>query len=262
MLLMLLLAVTATAQSFPYNHPEILVGKEVKIIETMESEQRGYSSFYSTTSMSSMNTYMPTYTYSTYSKKEALIGKTFKVLSSERYEGYGNPYRLKLEAPDKTLLYYGYRTSIGDFDFPFEVIGGLTIPDEYYCDLAEKMQSGESTIYTVNAGIGLNLVKMVTPKTTTITLTVIEFIESDGKYGNGVALLLENNKKIAFPELTIIPMVNDAKHYKYMHTFEFSKKDLELLKTNKVIGVKFIDKVVPIDNGAQIQGALNCIQKL
>jgi hypothetical protein len=249
-------------QHFPGKRPELLIGKEVTVVPTIESAAlKGQPYFYS--DRKTLQTYLPSSARSSYTDP-AIEGKKFKVTSVEPVVENSRPYMyLSLEAEDKSTLYYKYSPTMAEFSYPFEVTGGLTVPADFYCDFVEKNIFGTITAYDANVGIGMKLSKRISDGKTSYTLHITTFIESEGKTARGAVLVLENNKKIATnPDLPIVPTYQSGKSYKYMHGFELSPKDVELLKSNKVLGLRLLDKVVPITTGVKIQGVLSCMTKL
>ena len=141
LLLAFFTTIASKAQNFPADHIELLEGKELKVMPLPESSQPyGYRNFYSDSKLKKV-----------YKEKKhstpynVLVGKVFKVLS---YEPYLNligqqRYKLKLENEDTGILYYEYDPSF-EYDFNFEVIGGLVFSEEFYCE--QIMEKSTSTI--------------------------------------------------------------------------------------------------------------------
>lgn len=187
----------------------MLQGKEIKVLPKVDAQKYGYRNFYTDESLT--KNYM--------SKTETtphaeLVGKVFKVVSYTPHKHLGTTkYKLKLEN-DKISLYYNYNPKFVS-DFPFEVIGGLTYPEGYFCEQAVQKPSepGKSKEYEfafVN-GVKLNyFVKdafefMIFTINSPTKLTLAKDAEI-----KGVTLTFDNGEIIDLPEQTIKHAPNGA----------------------------------------------------
>jgi len=253
LLIAMLFAFAAKAQeSYPGKHPELLVGKQVKVITNMV-EKYGYGNFYTDESM--LKTYIedPQKRATNYTD---LLDKTFTVVSAGPVEmGHS---KLQLKAANGETMYYNLNTKLA-FNYPFEVIGGLTIPAEYYCEEITQSTFDNSTIYESNPALGVMLRREITPgKPDLSSITIFVFMEHNIKPQTTGTLILENNKTVVFNARMIAQHIS-AKLFKYQFSVIPSAKEIELLKNNKILGVKIGDKIAPIQGGNKTKNVFACL---
>lgn len=257
--LLLFLSITLMAQNYPNKMPELLLGKQVKIIESQMSSnpKYGYTHFFADTLPKQ---YMPN--GRGYSERTALLGKQFTVTEiRDKTPKKARPmYRVKLEAPDKSVVYYHYSPSRGPSDYPFEVIGGLDYPPDFYCSYLEKDELTNNERYIAQLENG-SLTKNVVDGKISYSLEVVEFLVSEGKMEKGIALILDNDKYITYKDAVVIPSYHNGKEYKYRRDFDLTAKEIELLKKHKILGVRIADKVIKMPNGEKLQEILKCETK-
>ena len=145
-LLLITIAISSISfgQNFPAESVDLLLNKTVKPKVLEKSMQRyAYKNFYSKfdTESKKLEKYKKNHrafpSSSTQSDYNKLVGKEFKVvkiydqkptLSSDedRY------FVLELENPELGTIYYDYDSKY-DFNFELEVVGGLELPEGFYC---------------------------------------------------------------------------------------------------------------------------------
>lgn len=260
LLAVLMLSLYAVAQeSFPAKHPELLKGKDLKVIATNESEVSGYSNFYSDSEM--MKTYMPSKkNYDT--DTNALLGKQLKVV---KIDSLINPYqkmcRITLVGNDGTNIYYKYDGKF-DIDYPFEVIGGLTLPEGFYCEYVTKEASGSLVVYNTLIGRGIRISKRINAGKASYTMSFNVFGKKDT---NGpvtkVTLFLENNKTIIDTNQMFYSTL-ESNEYKYSFTISLTEAQVQLLAQNKIISVKAGELDMPFQKKIKLQEVVKCMQKL
>ncbi|WP_116790158.1 hypothetical protein [Flavobacterium psychrotrophum] len=256
----LMLSLSAIAQeSFPAKHPDLLKGKDVKVIATHESEISGYSNFYSDSEMT--KTYMPSKkNYDTDTK--SLLGKQFKVVE---VDSLINPYqkmcRVTIVSADGAKIYYKYDGQF-DIDYPFEVVGGLTLPEGFYCDYITKEAYGSTVVYNTLIGRGIVINKRVELGKASYTMGFSVFGPKDT---NGpitkVTLLLENNKTIVDTRQMFYSALQ-SEEYKYSFTIALTEAQVQLLIQNKIKNVRAGELDLPFQKNLKLQGVLKCMQKL
>ena len=261
-LLLLCVSFIYAQENFPYKNPELLLGKEVKVISTSESRDArlGYMGFY--TDENFYKCYDPTSKHSSYSKPETLVGKTFKITDVKDVSTPDfNKVRLKLEGKDGLNLYYKYNYRLPS-SYPFEVTGGLTLPDGFYCNIIEENTiSPEWQNFKALVDIGTWVSKDIEKGKSKYYITFAIFLPKDSKPLESATLLLERQKTITVETDLIIPEFHDGKTFKYNFTMFLDKQNVALIAANKIIGVKIGDQVATITQGQKIQGVINCLLK-
>ncbi len=260
----LLIAFLATcilnAQNFPGLRPELLNGKEVSIIPLEESDKKfGYNGFFTDLTM-----------YKKYAQGEylgtlvdSLVGQTFIV---EKVEPYKDRSYIKAKVTLKNkrnnkILYYSYNSGLSrPTEYPFEVVGGLDLPADFYCDdITYTKQEGTAGQYRTNMEDGIAFIKYTVSGH---TFYMVELREIDKVYvakPKNAVLVLENNKTISKPDATIGVVSNNSGSYIYNATFHLEPAEVELLTQHKIISGKihtFEDKITA---GEKIKGMFGCL---
>lgn len=258
-----MLSLFATAQeSFPAKHPELLQGKDVKIVPTIDTEKMGFDGFFTKENLTGV--YMPGDNKS-YTKVDALLGKQFKVNAIDKVSFPGSTTvhtRITLQGQDGQILYHRYNSEF-DFTYPFEVIGGLTLPEGFYCDYITKQSFSTHVEYTAMVAIGTWVTKRVEAGKASYLMSFAVYGDKDpGDMITKVTLALENNKTIVDNNQHFWPEIKSATSYKYSFTLLLSAAQVQLLAQNKLIGVKAGPLVLPFKNATKLQGVIKCIQNL
>jgi hypothetical protein len=187
---------------------------------------------------------------------DQLLGKTFTVIATRPL--VSNYFKIELKTETGETVYYDMSGN-SEYGYPFEVIGGLTIPKEYYCEEIEQHTFDKTNIYEAGPYFGVRLRKEITPgKPDDYSLNIFVFMEHDIKPQTTGTLILENNKMVEF-NAYIIAQFMDGKSFKYQFSVIPSAKEVELLKNNKILGVKIGDKVAPIQGGSKIKNVFACL---
>lgn len=155
-------------ESYPHKRPELMLGKQVKVLPMSERDKQtwhGYENFYSNAKSLDRYKSIPGRIET---KPEALEGRIFTVTKVEKQNGFDSTaekdykYIYTLEdVKTKEVLYYiflpGYDRSRLYY---LEVIGGLDLPADFYCDYIDTMVYSEKRIsYSVEAKFVCNLEK-------------------------------------------------------------------------------------------------------
>jgi hypothetical protein len=255
-LILLLTAYALHAQNYPYRRPELLLNKEVKIKELHQLDlQDGYSNFRSDPEG------LDIYEEIKYkgSKPEALAGRTFKVteIKGGKTSFRTAKYVLTLQ-DDKETIYYTY--NIPDNDYYFEVIGGLDVSGDFYCDYVAEVagEMGEKVYKQTENRIGLMFEKVINTSTKKAEY-VLHFNEQSVKptpKGFGVVIMLDNGQKIDLPKSLVI---KDDSAYKAAITL--TTAHINLLKSHKITNFKLLEHEgsVTIEQGWLLRGVLQCL---
>lgn len=249
-------------QVFPGDLIELLSNKELKVLSKDESLQKyGYDDFYKDEKLKIKFDCCESYN----SKYKSLVGKIFKVIS---YESYNNiigalKYKLKIENLETGILYFDYDPKY-DFKFPFEVVGGLTLPEGFYCKGIEQTTdkfTGEIKT-TTDYSEGICFVKVEKDKKRKLYLAINETGATLNVGQKGLILLLENNKRIDKPEATIdVKPSSSSSGYIYSAFVELSDADLNLLITNRITDNRLFIYDGTIRNGEKLKEILKCLIK-
>lgn len=249
------------SQNFPGNDIELLSNKELKVLAKDETLQKyGFADFYKDEKLK--NKYECCESYN--SKYLSLVDKVFKVISYEPYKNIigTDKYKLKIENSETGVIYFDYDPKY-DFKFPFEVVGGLTLPEGFYCKNIQQNTdkfTGEIKS-TTDYSEGISFIKVVKDKTTKIYISVNEAGSTVNVGKKGLILLLENNKRIEKPEAPIDVKVNSSGGYTYSAFVELNVNDLALLKENKITDDRLYVYDGTIKNGEKLKEYVKCLTK-
>ena len=253
LLLALLLSLNSFAQNFPGERVELLKGKTIKVIP-FDSEVRskmGYYGFYKDAALEKI-----------YKKSgngtpvNELVGKEFKVVSIQPFVTAlkENFYKLLLENAETGNLYYKYNPE-QSASFPFEVVGGLEVPFDLYCDYVEKVNvdgtvvtktknlEGIEFIYFKENNKKVYEVKINTPYTDTPV--------------NGVTITFNDNTKIERPEIVLEKRTQGNIRY-FSGTIHLTEEEMLLLVNKQIISTKVGNQKRDIKDGALIKGVVRC----
>lgn len=261
-------------QDFPGESVDLLLNKTVKPITLEESMQRyAYKNFYSKfdTVSKKLEKYkkghraFPSGTsQSDYNK---LVGKEFKVakiydqkptLSSDE----GRYSVLELVNPELGTIYYDYDSKY-DFNFELEVIGGLDLPEGFYCkDIETKTDkfSGETTASS-DYSEGIKFLKITKNGSSKIYMAINETGSTLNVGEKGLILLLENGNKIERPNAKIDVDTGSGRNYVYSAFIELTEKEVDLIINNPITDDRLYIYDGVIKNGAKLSEYLKCLTK-
>jgi len=256
LLLALFASFIITAQDHPKKRPELLLGKEVTIKELSEYKQKeGYTNFYTNEAL--LKVYEKGYMNTKY---EALVGKTFKVLSVDPITDIiGQPgHSIKLQGEDGTILYHEYDTNY----YYFIVKGGLDYPADFFCDFIKEepfLDTG-MTDYIISPSSAIALIKRKGTKITGYTLVVTSFGASLDT-ATGVTLHFDNGAKITRPSVKPSIDVTSIGTYTYRASVLLTDKEFELVKNNAIVEYKVgpYQETMDSNEWAEIKNALPCL---
>ncbi len=250
------------AQNFPENDIQLLENKELKVLEKDVTLQKyGFEGFYTDEALKKKFDLNNSYN----SKYESLVGKVFKVISYEPYKNLigKDKFKLKIENAETGILYFDYDPRF-EHSFPFEVIGGLTLPADFYCKkikIETDKFTGETKSNT-DYSEGISILKVEKDKTITIYLSINTTGSTLNVGKEGLILLLENNKRIEKPEARIDAKVNTSgKGYVYNAFVRLTPEDIKLLKENNITDARLYIYDSIIKKGFKIKEYLKCLSK-
>lgn len=194
-------------------------------------------------------------------KEELLVDKIFKVTEITPFDNYGEKrYRIKLEL-GKYIYFYDY-DSKRESDYSLEIIGGLTLPEGFFCDELKSETdkfTGEIRVSTPKLD-GIYFLK-VTKDNASRYLMFVSQQGATPKIGTtGMFLLLTNNKKIEKPSTPIEVNVNGS-GFLYSAFIVLTAEDIKLLTENQITDARVyvLDDIVR--NGQKISEYLKCLIK-
>lgn len=252
------LSINAFAQSmdYPGESIEMLEGKELKVKPLREGFQEyGYKGFFTDDKLKK------TYKGKSYATKyEALVNKVFKVVSYK--PNYGN-YIITLENAETGTLYFKYDKT-HDFDYNFEVVGGLTFPEGFFCNyniIDKKWDSVNVKHYYVSHTPCKEDICLY-ESSLQYTLYVLITAPSDRKETGlkGLKLTLANGKEVLFPEAEIT-VESASSQYNYRAQVSVTMAQLQLLKESPMVKKLVGNKEKQIEEGKLIMEYIKCLAK-
>jgi hypothetical protein len=262
LLLLLLISGITFGQNYPANNVELLSGKELKVLPKEENLQKyGYENFYTDENLK--NVYESDINNKYNSKYSSLVDKIFKVIEILPYKTIlsKDEFKLLIENNETGKLYFKYNPKF-DVGYPFEVIGGLKLPEDFYCkEITQTVDkfTGE-TKYNTNSG-GIFFLKVVKDKTSKIYLSINQPGATLTIGKKGLTILLENNKKIEKPNAEIKANPNGSGGY-YNSTFvELTLAEINLLKANNMTDLRLYVNDSEVKNGTKYKELLKCLTK-
>ncbi len=257
---LLISGLSLLAQNFPGKDVELIVGKEIKVLEKAESLQKyGFEGFYKDPDLKRKYACCQSYN----SKYDELVNKVFKVIS---YEPYTNnigtdKFKLKIENKETGIIYFDYSSEF-EHTFPFEVIGGFDYPKGFLCrDISEKIDkfTGDSTFNTPIEN-DISLIKVKSKKGVTTYLSVNVFGSTANVGIKGAIFLLENGIKIEKPEAEIKVKVSSyGKGYTYSAFIPLNSDDILKFSTNLITDIRLYVYDSKIKDGKKYLEYFKCI---
>ncbi|MXN91292.1 hypothetical protein GR160_08625 [Flavobacterium sp. Sd200] len=258
--IVLLCSLSGNAQiNYPGTMPELLKGKTVKVISTKTAENLGYPDFYTNITSEQTERYMPAKSASLYTEATALRGQTFKVTAIDKITRFGEvKTRLTLEGANSLKLYYIYNEKF-DYGYPFEVIGGLAVPDGFYCRDKTVHKGQFGTTEEVATGDGSSVSKDIDSDGTTYAVYLILFGARRVNPVSEATLVLEKGETLTVKTNDIAAEFVKDKSYRYHVLFSPKGELVDKLKAKKITSVIVDDLEMPIATGQKIQGVVNCL---
>lgn len=261
-------------QDFPAKSVDLLLNKTVKPKALKESMQKyAYKNFYSKfdTVSKKLEKYkkghraFPKGTFQ--SDYDKLVGKEFLVtkiydqkstLSSDE----GRYSVLELKNPELGTVFYNYDSKY-DFEFELEVVGGLELPEGFYCKDIETTTdkfNGETTASS-DYSEGIKFLKITKNGSSKIYMAINESGSTLNVGEKGLILLLENGNKIERPNAKIDVDTGSGRNYVYSAFIELTKKEIDLIINNPITDDRLYIYDGEIKNGAKLSEYLKCLTK-
>jgi hypothetical protein len=230
-------SISLFGQDYPGMDVNLLIGKELKIKEMTETtKQYGYSDFYKDTNLQIKYNCHQDYK----SNYDCLFGKTFKLISHEKYNDLFSheKFKFQIENSETGIIFYDYDPNPKYAPlFPFEVIGGINFPDGYYCKEIEESKDKfeDKTTYRSPTKNGINFIKVKRGNLANTYLSIQVTGSTVNVNGKGVTILFDNGKKILKPNQEIDCDVNKyGDGYIYSAFIPLDKIDIDMLKQGKL----------------------------
>jgi hypothetical protein len=261
--LIVLSNIASYGQNFPGTNVELLIGKELKVKEKDESLQRyGYNDFYSDGALKRKFNCCENKQNTRY---KTLVGKIFKMLSFEAYTDLMgiDKFKLKIENPEVGIMYYDYDPRF-ELEFEFEVIGGLTYPEDFFCKnivSTNDMFTGELDYASPFAPVEFyKIIKGNTARTQITLKSQAPILTLNVK---GVIILLENGFRIERPEAKIeikkIKALDGSDAFMYTSVFDLGENDIKLLAENRMIKYRLFKHDTNVTMGETLMNYMRCI---
>lgn len=257
---MLLAGMALHAQDFPAAKPELLVGREVKVVQIEGAEKQGYPNFFSDSGLTKnyLSDKEPAVPYS------KLIGKKFKVINAESYyTDLKHPAtKLVLNDENGNTVYYRYLVTDENV-YPFQVEGGFTAPNDLYCDYLKPTGERLGTkLYEMKEAQGSITIGQQLDLDSSIYYTMGLSISGDhpAKNPKGASIVLSDGSTIDFPEQPVMRESQTSKRqFRYSTTLRLTRQQMDMLRKNRITEVKLDQFKKKIYVGGRIQGAVGCL---
>lgn len=249
-------------QNFPGNDVGLLLNKDIKVQEKDEVLQKyGYDHFYVSDDLKKKYACCDSYN----SKYSELVGKVFKVLATEPYKNIigTDKYKLKIENSETGILFFDYDPRY-EHSFPFEVIGGLNLPEDFYCKKIETTTDKFDGKITSRSDYseGISFIKINKNGISQIYMSINEIGSTLNVGKNGLILLLKNGNKIERPNADIDAKVNKGGNgYIYSSFIELTQEEIDLIINNPITDNRLYIYDGEIKNGAKLSEYLKCLTK-
>lgn len=261
-LLLLLVSSFMLGQNFPGNSPDLLIGKELKVLPKDERLQPyGYQGFFKDEALKKDYECCDSYN----SKYKNMVNRIFKVTEVIPYKNSigTEKYKLKLLSDKQETVYFEYDPKY-DHEYPFEVVGGLTLPEDFYCRDIEKETDKFTNDITHRSPYieGVSVIKSIKGDKARIYLAVNEIGSTLNVGKKGLILLLEGGQKIDKPDADLDVKVNKGgSGYVYSAFVELTLSDISLLTKYSITDNRLYVYDGTINNGAKIKEYIKCLTK-
>lgn len=259
-LVSMLSTVLAVAQDYPGDMPELLLNKQLRVKPlSEESKSYGYRDFYTTPDMLTTKGYKHLNSSST--PHNELEGKIFTVANVESVGSQQYPsFRLTLKSEEMPVLYFKYNPKY-DMNYHFEVIGGLKLPEDFYCKQFEstKQVSGNNVMSPVNEGI--TMMKSIVDGRVIYNMH-IKVIGDKAEVGKkGAVIQLKNGKTIKKAEAKIQVEVGSTGNYLYTTVFNLTTTEMTMLSQDEITHVSLFTFGKNIERGNLFKEYAKCLLK-
>lgn len=256
-----LFSIVAFAQDKVYGKPEILLGKNVRVLPINEyAYNKKYKGFYANEELN--KSYKGEFDVS----PQHLENRIFKVLDvvKLRMEGPLQYYRIKIQdSANNEILYYRYtKANENGYEYYFGVEGGLVYPPGFFCDMVvEKRNNGVLKIYSNTEHVKGNFID----KSIALTSKKAEYelyLSATNKKGpikpKGIKLTLKSGKILDLPAQ---PFKYDDIDKEYKTRLTLNKAQIDILRVDAITGIQMggIDLYIYEPEFEYIKNILNCL---
>lgn len=262
-----LLSVVSLGQNFPGEKVELLLNKEVQPKEKEANLQKyGYRNFYldykeDKNIMLSNKRPFP---------KENGVNSDYSSMRAQKFrvtnilKGYKQNSVLELTNDNLGVIYYDYDPRYGH-SFELEVVGGLEIPDDFYCDRIERKEDkfDNSTRYYSPQVRGDKIIKTEDKNGTHFYLSMNQIGATLNVGKRGLFLLLDNGEKLSWEDAKIdVEFISSGK-YRYSAFVELNKEQIQILSNQLITDVRIYiyDGEIENEDALSLQGYLKCLSK-
>ena len=250
--LALLIGFCGFAQEYPRDAVELVVGKELKILPCDHCVKNGYYNFYKKDDLEYKNKLKHKY--------GDLNGKVFILKSFTRNVGtLKKNISLELFSSEKGIIYYEYEPR-HKASWIFEIIGGITYPEGYWCKDIEKKDDKFT-----------NEVRFNSPSSEHVSFIkdkgiIYIYLTSHGKTLNvnkkGIIILLKDGSKITNDTANIDVKVDGDGWYTYTSMFALSNEDISKISNSYITDYRLFVYDFALDNGPLFSEYLKCLSKM
>lgn len=259
---LMVLSLVQAQESFPFMRPGLLKGTDVKVVDSNSSEYAGYfEGFYTDSNLRKI--YMPDNVYDFHSDREKLLNTEFHVVDVDTIKttGLGDNNQTRLTLKDKTgnTVYYEYKPTY-EIDYPFEVIGGLKLPPDFYCDYF-KYNKNRMGATMADAGISCTvekIEKLEDVKGDAYTILFTLFAPTNAGIYKEFSLFLEDGTVLKIPSEGFAEFSTHTTSYRYAFGGVFYHKNLAALRKSKIKKIKIGSTSWDYKDGARLTNILNC----
>lgn len=261
--LLLVSLTVVNSQNFPGKEVQLLKDKTLKVEEKSESVQRyGYDHFY--VSKELKKRYKPIDKYSN-TKYSELVGKEFKVLDIEEYKDFADrkKHMLKIENKETGILYFKY-DEVSEYNFCFEVIGGLDFPEGHFCKDLEETQDKFADKLTVRSPFKetVSFTKVTSKDKTSIYMSIRVHGSTINVNKTGATVLLDNKEQLVWENAKVSSKVSrGGRGYIYSVFVSLTEEQIKKLTESKITDVKLYVYEKEVKNALKIQEYIKCLSK-
>ena len=252
-----------SAQDYPGKHIELLEGKQLKVLP-LTVNKKGYYGFYSNPTLTKI--YKKTDVI--FTKKEAVEGKVFKVVSCKPNSSMKYNYVIELSNVEIGTIYYGYNDSNGS-DYNFEIAIGEDFPEEIYC---EQLRGSGGSLYWSGSNVERNARSVDLPLIEGIEIRYfptqsnkysfnISFNQASATRENDIkeaTIFLQNGTEIKVQ--SYVSVEPSGTIYRYGSILNLTKEQWDKLKESPVVKVALGKHENNITRGKLIQHYIKCVE--
>lgn len=246
-------------QNFPGKYVNLLIGKDIKVLpKDKELQEYGYEKFYTDEKLKEKFACCESYN----SKYLSLVGKTFKVISYEKFKDIlgAEKSKIMLSNSETGTIFYEYDPE-RETDFPFEVIGGLSMPKGFYNEYIEMRVdkfTGDTTFSSIPSD-GISFIKVKNGTKSAIYLSIKKTGTTISIGEKGLIILLENKLKIEKPNEKIDVKPGYKSYYDYSAFVELTSSDIKYLTQHSMTDARLYVYDRTIQNGPTLKEYLKCL---